>query len=668
MTVNWDDYGDVVEQKKESVNWDDYGDVGSEAKAVKPVEEGKKSKPSVVMDIINSAGQGSIEGLAAMTGFPTDVYNFAQNKIGKLGWEAANAVLGEDRPYESPTELPFGSRNIINAVNKGIPEYTPKTTAGDYTRTLMQFAPAAGKAGAEGVWSGAKHLASRVGAPAIASETSGQLTKGTELEPYARVAGAVLGAGGAGLVNRARDPESFLSSRVGNVTKEEYAQAQALMDKAAEFGTPISVSEALSKVTNGRTMLPEAQRVLEQTPKGGPTLRDFYKDRPQSNTQAAGKVMDTVSNKTANPSMIAEGVRNAASEELSNVRAFINKQTKPFYKASKTTEIPMDAYEELSKNPSFQKALADVQGDPELAQKIIGLPSNSVGVLNEVKKRLKTLENKVSNVGTETYDQYKASMRGTTGTQVRNTAAEASPEYAQALEQQASMRNELLSPLEQGPLGKLAKSKDITQQHRALFPQNPPVVGMEQEVSDAISRITNIDPKTTQALVRQHLETSFNKATKDLVSGPNQYGAAKFASNIAGTEQQASNLEAAIRALPDGEAKWSQVSNMLDVFKAQGHRLPVGSATEFNKMIAADLGKGTAVQEAVDTAMSPSKWFSAVADKGREMRARAVSGDVAKLLTDPKGAEKLMNMQHNPLTIEDYYKLAPYPYQYRSSK
>ena len=39
--------------------------------------------------------------------------------------------------------------------------------------------------------------ASRVAAPAIASETAGELTKGTAAEPYARVAGAMLGGPGA---------------------------------------------------------------------------------------------------------------------------------------------------------------------------------------------------------------------------------------------------------------------------------------------------------------------------------------------------------------------------------------------------------------------------------------------------------------------------------------
>jgi hypothetical protein len=42
-----------------------------------------------------------------------------------------------------------------------------------------------------------KLFASRVAAPALASEGAGALTEGTAAEPYARVAGALVGGAGA---------------------------------------------------------------------------------------------------------------------------------------------------------------------------------------------------------------------------------------------------------------------------------------------------------------------------------------------------------------------------------------------------------------------------------------------------------------------------------------
>jgi hypothetical protein len=66
--------------------------------------------------------------------------------------------------------------------------YEPKTTMGQYAQTAGEFAPAL-IGGPETL---AAKLASRVAAPALVSETAGQLTKGTAAEPWARVAGALL--------------------------------------------------------------------------------------------------------------------------------------------------------------------------------------------------------------------------------------------------------------------------------------------------------------------------------------------------------------------------------------------------------------------------------------------------------------------------------------------
>jgi hypothetical protein len=71
------------------------------------------------------------------------------------------------------------------------PLYKPQTLLGQYADTAVQFLPAL-LGGPESL---ALKLGTRVLAPAIASETAGQLTKDTAAEPYARFAGAVLGGG-----------------------------------------------------------------------------------------------------------------------------------------------------------------------------------------------------------------------------------------------------------------------------------------------------------------------------------------------------------------------------------------------------------------------------------------------------------------------------------------
>jgi hypothetical protein len=78
-------------------------------------------------------------------------------------------------------------------VQKSIEDYTgkfyePQTIPGQYASTLGEFAPGALIPGGGGV--GARVLNTVV--PALTSETAGQLTKGTAVEPYARFAGGLV--------------------------------------------------------------------------------------------------------------------------------------------------------------------------------------------------------------------------------------------------------------------------------------------------------------------------------------------------------------------------------------------------------------------------------------------------------------------------------------------
>lgn len=83
------------------------------------------------------------------------------------------------------------------------PDYEPQSLTGSYLKTAAEFTPGMLAGGQGGM--GARFLRN-VAMPAIGSETAGQLTKGTEAEPYARVAGALLSPGIEGAARRAVTP------------------------------------------------------------------------------------------------------------------------------------------------------------------------------------------------------------------------------------------------------------------------------------------------------------------------------------------------------------------------------------------------------------------------------------------------------------------------------
>lgn len=74
----------------------------------------------------------------------------------------------------------------------------------------------------------------------------------------------------------------------------------------------------------------------------------------------------------------------------------------------------------------------------------------------------------------------------------------------------------------------------------------------------------------------------FIEATQKNIPGANQMGGAKFAAVLAGNPQQAANLAAAVRALPNGNVIADGFGRFIDVLEAMGKRQAVGSRTAYN--------------------------------------------------------------------------------------
>lgn len=150
-------------------------------------------KPSTAVDVAKSAGTGLGKGVLGIGGMIGDL-----SDLGAKGLEhATNFVsdkLGVER-YKRP-EKPSILNNIptSQSLQKAVEDnvtgefYKPQTTAGKYAMTTGEILPSVmagpGRMGAK--------LLSGVGA-GVGSEGAGQLTEGSAAEPYARIAGAMLG-------------------------------------------------------------------------------------------------------------------------------------------------------------------------------------------------------------------------------------------------------------------------------------------------------------------------------------------------------------------------------------------------------------------------------------------------------------------------------------------
>lgn len=172
----------------------------------------------VAGDVAKSAGIGVVQGGIGLATLPGNL-----EALGRTGINAAAGMVGAQPPVSGETFLPTYN-DWKGSIEKRTGEfYKPKTTVGEYARTIGEFAPMAVGGPAS---LGAR--AAAVALPAVVSETAGQATKGTSLEPWARFGGALLGGRLPNTAARAVTPAPANAARQGAVRALENEGVTAL--------------------------------------------------------------------------------------------------------------------------------------------------------------------------------------------------------------------------------------------------------------------------------------------------------------------------------------------------------------------------------------------------------------------------------------------------------
>jgi hypothetical protein len=162
-------------------------------------------EPSTAADVAASGASGLVRGSAELVGLPVTLGRMTDEMQGgasrflvdKLD-SAVRYFKGEPQHTEEerqaflhPTTTEQGPlANAQDAVRGFLDQnlYAPRTTAGEYAKTVGEFVPAAAAGGGNMLTNVVKFGV----VPGVASEAAGQFTKGTKFEPYARVGGALL--------------------------------------------------------------------------------------------------------------------------------------------------------------------------------------------------------------------------------------------------------------------------------------------------------------------------------------------------------------------------------------------------------------------------------------------------------------------------------------------
>lgn len=607
----------------------------------------KMNQPSTGMDMAKSAAIGPVKGVMGLVGLPGNV---TAGVDAGLDWLARKAGVsdetlarGREARAQMPSILPT-SRSVRSAV-EGVtgPLYDAKTTPGKYAETIGEGVPAA--LAGPGGW--LRNLINYAVVPGAASETVGELpgVKGTAAEPWLRAGTALATGATAGAVNRPSTVANTISGATRGITPQQADAAERLFIEAQRAGAPITRAEALQQVTGGATGLADVQRVVE----GSGALKPFMAERPGQVRASGEQMLDTIAPPNTNPSMIGSQVGAAAEETLEGIRGAINRATRPAYDAAGQTLVPQAVHAQRMNDPLFVEALNTIRNDAARNAPVRGHSDRSVAVYDAVMKELRERSTRASNPVQPGHSQQVSTYTGNLANDVRGDAIAATGgqggSYSTALEQQARLRQQYLEPAQRGPLGKLAGDPTTERAIEVLFPRNP-LGGSADEVTTAVRALVARNPVAARDLVAAHVESVFNQATRDLkTAGANQFGGAGFAAALRGNSQQAANLEAAVRALPNGDQTWQGINRFLTIMEAQGMRPPPNSATAFNHEMQSQLRKGGAVGEALTLA----------AGGGLRLPARAAEAfqawqmgnnvqQLARLFTDPQAGRMFRDL------------------------
>lgn len=232
-------------------------------------------------DALKSFGVGVGEGVIGLSTIPGNV-----EALGRMGINAAGNQFGSGDLVSKENVLPHAGHLQAAVESLTGPFYKPQTTAGEYARTAGQFAPNA----VVPVGGPLGRVVGGVVAPALASETAGQLTKETAMEPWARAGAALLAPWLANGMAAAVSPLRIDPTR------------QAAVNTLRNEG----VTALTAGDVTGRRPLRWAESVARDTPFGGGRAEAAVQAKAEQFTQAALRRAGIAADR-ATPDVIDQG-------------------------------------------------------------------------------------------------------------------------------------------------------------------------------------------------------------------------------------------------------------------------------------------------------------------------------------------------------------------------
>lgn len=586
-------------------------------------------KPGVFEDVVKSIPGIVPRAAAALVGIPETLLKLSEAGGRALGLEPARSAKTLPAMLK-PGEMVEKGYDEISRAATGEPMHRPQTGPGRVVDTVAQAALSPGGT-----------VAARVSGGAVGSLTGEAARVAGVDNPVALGVLQMLGAtvGAMPFILRSV-PADSINEAIRNITPQDLAKAQSLMNVAARMGTPLTGAEAIAQVT-GKNTLQDIQRVVEASKKGGPVTQQMMNDRPEATRAAVEATADAIAPMPADPSRTPARVQGAADAAITKARQAGNAAAKPDYDTAATQSIPSSDWNAVTQQPAAQKALQAVRQATEYG--VSNEREGSIRWLDAAKRWLDAKIQEAPPAERRIWEQGRAAITG--------AADAASPEYARARATVAANRQNVVNPMQESPVGDLANSRGqfrnapaeqaMRSQSEILMPPAPRALD-PVTIRKTVATINQQDPGAAAGWVRQNVQAIFDEAAQNLSGGANQWGGPKFAAQVAGNPRQRDNLQALVEST-SGRPAWVGFNRLLEVLEAHGKRQAPGSQTAFNQQLQSELS-ASGLGAAGAAPLSPQWALGLIGRAYDSFRFGKNTEEMARILTDPKSVDLMVKL------------------------
>ncbi len=483
-----------------------------------------RAGPSSAVDAARAVPGGLVKGVAGIIGLPGDVQQW---------------ITGGQRSTSLPNSQQVGE--FLAAPAGGF--YEPQTTAGKYAETIASFAPAAAFPGS------AVARGARVAVPGAASEAAGQLTEGTPLEPYARVGGALLGAGGVAAAPRiARGTIRSINRATESATGQGFLnpeqEAVRRLREAAQRDNPNVIRQEMQDYAASGASDPSlldvsgnnVMRVMRSAASGGEggaqNIATTYADRIAGNLQdrAVGHARRLTPNEPRPANIVAD--------ELETTRGNLAQQQyrQPYSEPAAVTREMVSALQGPEGRSAINRAYAaaranrDTQQMAEL-QDLRTVANAQSGGRDALTGRMQSLDDALANLSAGSLDRVRIAMRETGNALAESGARDTARGYRGRV-------RDIDTALDQTPGLQEARGtyRDLSTQREAVDVGRTGLNAPGDEYAAQIADLARVSPRATQAA-----GVGYRQSITDAIQRPAE-GSTGTLNRLATSNQQTQNL------------------------------------------------------------------------------------------------------------------------------